>query len=118
METRTGPERWDERVARDVLAAWRKSGESAREFGRARGIDPQRLHWWRKKLERPAARPRRRRGPRATAIRLVPAVVTDAGVAPASVVVRIGVVRIDVVDSARVAASWIAELIGALDRRG
>jgi hypothetical protein len=36
--------------ARGVLEAWRRSGLSIEAFARGRGLVPQRLHWWRKKL--------------------------------------------------------------------
>jgi hypothetical protein len=41
---------WTEVEARGVLVAWRKSGMSVEAYARARGIVPQRLHWWRKRL--------------------------------------------------------------------
>jgi hypothetical protein len=42
---------WSEHEARGVLAAWRKSGLSIEKFGAERGITPQRIRWWKKKLE-------------------------------------------------------------------
>ena len=33
-----------------MLEAWRRSGLSVEAFARGRGLVPQRLHWWRKKL--------------------------------------------------------------------
>jgi hypothetical protein len=36
--------------ARGVLEAWRKSGQSLEAYARGRGLVPQRLHWWKKKL--------------------------------------------------------------------
>jgi hypothetical protein len=41
---------WTEVEARSVLEAWRRSGLSIEAFARGRGLVPQRLHWWRKKL--------------------------------------------------------------------
>lgn len=41
---------WTEIEARGVIAAWRKSGLSTIDFARERGIVPQRIYWWRKKL--------------------------------------------------------------------
>lgn len=37
--------------ARAVIAAWKKSGHSVEQFAQERGLVPQRLYWWRKKLE-------------------------------------------------------------------
>ena len=42
---------WSELEARSVLAAWRASGVSVERFATARGLVPQRLRWWKKKLE-------------------------------------------------------------------
>jgi hypothetical protein len=41
---------WTEVEARSVLAAWKRSGLSVEKFARARGLVPQRLYWWKKKL--------------------------------------------------------------------
>ena len=41
---------WTEVEARGVIDAWRKSGLSTIDFARERGIVPQRIYWWRKKL--------------------------------------------------------------------
>lgn len=42
---------WSEHEARGVLAAWRKSGMSIEKFGKERAITPQRIRWWKKKLD-------------------------------------------------------------------
>jgi transposase-like protein len=42
---------WTEVEGRAVIAAWRKSGLSTVEYAREHGIVPQRLYWWRHKLE-------------------------------------------------------------------
>lgn len=41
---------WSEVEARGVLEAWRRSGLPLERFARGRGLVPQRLHWWRRKL--------------------------------------------------------------------
>ena len=43
--------RWSEHEARGVLAAWRKSGLTLQRFARERGLVPQRLRSWRRRLE-------------------------------------------------------------------
>lgn len=45
---------WSEHEARAVIAAWRRSGQSVERFATSKGIVPQRIYWWRKKLEQPA----------------------------------------------------------------
>lgn len=42
---------WTEVEARGVLSAWRKSGLSVEKFAHERGLVPQRIYHWRKKLE-------------------------------------------------------------------
>ena len=42
---------WSEHEARGVLSAWRKSGQTLEGFAKERGLVPQRLRWWRNKLE-------------------------------------------------------------------
>jgi transposase-like protein len=44
---------WSEHEARAVIAAWRRSGLSVEKFAEQRGLVPQRIYWWRKKLEQP-----------------------------------------------------------------
>jgi hypothetical protein len=43
--------RWSEHEARGVLSAWRKSGLTLERFAKDRGLVPQRIRNWRKKLE-------------------------------------------------------------------
>lgn len=45
---------WSEHEARGVLAAWRKSGLSIEKFAKERALTPQRIRWWKKKLENDA----------------------------------------------------------------
>jgi hypothetical protein len=46
--------RWTEQDARRVLEELDKSGETVAGFALRRGLVPQRLFWWRKRLERVA----------------------------------------------------------------
>jgi hypothetical protein len=41
---------WTEVEARSVLDALKRSGLSIEKFARSRGLTPQRLYWWKKKL--------------------------------------------------------------------
>ena len=50
---------WTEVEARAVLAALAKSGLPLERFARDRGITPQRVYWWKKKL---AEKPEPKRG--------------------------------------------------------
>ncbi len=42
---------WSEHEARGVLVAWSKSGQSLERFAKERGLVPQRIRWWKAKLE-------------------------------------------------------------------
>jgi hypothetical protein len=42
---------WSEHEARSVLLAWRKSGLSIERFAKERCLTPQRVRWWKNKLE-------------------------------------------------------------------
>jgi len=42
--------RWTEQDAREVLAALETSGKSVRAFALERGLDPQRIYAWRRRL--------------------------------------------------------------------
>ncbi len=42
---------WSEHEARGVLSAWRKSGQPLERFAKERGLVPQRMRWWKTKLE-------------------------------------------------------------------
>jgi transposase-like protein len=98
--------RWTESEARAALAVWRSSGETMAAFARRHDIDPQRIGWWRDRLEEPAAA-------------LVPVTVTSPGLAAdySAVRVRVEGVEIDVIDPGCVTPQWLAELI-SLARRG
>ncbi len=50
---------WSEVEARGVLESWRRSGLPLERFARQRGFVPQRLRWWRRKLERQDHQPGR-----------------------------------------------------------
>jgi hypothetical protein len=41
---------WTEVEARGVLEAWKRSGQGLERYARSRGLVPQRLYWWKRKL--------------------------------------------------------------------
>jgi hypothetical protein len=45
--------RWSVAEAQRVLEEQRRSGLSDRAFAKRKGLDPQRLWWWRKRIEAP-----------------------------------------------------------------
>ena len=98
---------WTEADARRVLADWERSGDSLEAFARSRGLVPQRLAWWRKRLR--AARPET-----STALTFVPAAVIGAATVDPAAVIRLPygiVIEIDGVSPA-----WVAALARELTR--
>jgi len=111
--------RWTERQGRKVVAAWRRSGLTAREFARRHKMNPQRLSWWRKRLGESSTR--EGTGRRETSlISLVPGEVCMQ--APASAALSLAVMRlpcgisIEFADAGAVSAGWVASLVCALSR--
>jgi hypothetical protein len=101
--------RWRAAAARRVLARWRASGLSASAFARANGLaNPQRLTWWRKRLEKSDA------GALAP-LTFIPAEVS--GAAAAAVVRLPGDVVLEVAAPSAVPASWVAALATELKRQ-
>jgi hypothetical protein len=106
---------WNEAEAQQVLDAWDASGESGAGFARRLGIDPQRLHWWRRRLGR---RTEKSRSMATTSPAFIPVVIGAGDRAAEGVAVLVvdadGGVRIEVrqVDSGT--ASWVAVLLTAM----
>ena len=110
---RSSPSRriqWTESDARRVLAEWERSGHTLEAFARSRGLVPQRLAWWRKRLRAS------RSGMRA-ALTLIPATVIDAtAVAPAGPAAMIRLAHGIVIEVDVASPSWIAALARELAR--
>jgi transposase-like protein len=98
---------WTEADARRVLAEWERSGDSLEAFARSRGLVPQRLAWWRKRLR--AARPQT-----TTALTFIPAAVIGAAIAHPAAVIRLpnGMV----IELEGVSPTWVAALARELTR--
>jgi hypothetical protein len=111
---RSSPSRrthWTEADARRVLADWERSGHTLEAFARSRGLVPQRLAWWKKRL-------RTTRPETSAVLTFVPATVVDAAVESAShaeALIRLpGGVVIEF--AAGVSPIWIASLARELAR--
>ena len=61
---------WSEVEARGVLEAWRRSGMLLEPYARQRGLVPQRLRWWKDKLEAAEARNALRSAPAVLPVRV------------------------------------------------
>lgn len=93
---------WTEEDARRLLDELERSGMGLWPFARERGIVPQRLSWWRKRL--------RDRARASTAIVLAPAAIVEPR--GGGIVVRLpNAVAIDLGDAS---PAWVASLIGEL----
>lgn len=53
MAKKQTSKRWSTTEAQRLLAELDRSGLSDRAFAKKKGFDPQRLWWWRKRLEQP-----------------------------------------------------------------
>jgi hypothetical protein len=89
---------WTQTDAERVLDEWRRSGETLEAFARTRGLVPQRIAWWRKRLGVPCST-------KPTALTLVPATVISAE--PVAMLRLPGEV---VLELSSVSPSWIAAL--------
>jgi transposase-like protein len=101
---------WTESDARRVLAEWERSGHSLEAFARSRGLVPQRLAWWRKRL-------RTSRSETSAALTLVPATVVDA--TAVSSTGRVAMIRLPhgiVIEIDGVSPAWVAALARELAR--
>jgi transposase-like protein len=101
---------WTEADARRVLADWQRSGDTLEAFARSRGLVPQRLAWWRKRLHVG-------RREASTALTLVPATVI--GDAPAASAAPATIIRLPhgiVIELEGASPGWIAALARELTR--
>ena len=104
--------RWRRKDAEAVLAGWKESGLSLSRFAAERGVNVQRLSWWRKQLER-TGRGGRGRPEHPAAVSFIPGVVSASR---AAVVVRLPRgVEVEVAEAAAVPAAWLAATVKALE---
>jgi len=105
---------WTKAEAREVLAAWKKSGLPLGTFARERGVGAERLRWWRKRLN--ATAPVKKRKKKAAPVRLVPAEISAPLVElgeEAAVTIRFPVTGpvVEIANVRRVPAAWVSELL-------
>lgn len=101
---------WTEADARRVLAQWQRSGDTLEAFARSRGLVPQRLAWWKKRLR---ISPRKA----STALTLVPGTVI--GGAPAGSADPAAMIRLAhgiMIELDGVSPAWVAALARELAR--
>lgn len=121
--------RWRKQDAREALEAQAKSGLSIEAFAKQSGIRANRLRRWQRRLgwrtskretgtSRVENRAAAAAGPGAGngGLHLIPAVAVGAEVTEGAVVVRVDGVVIEIVNTATVAAGWVASLVGGLRR--
>lgn len=98
---------WTEADARRVLAEWEHSGDSLEGFARSRGLVPQRLAWWRKRLLAP-------RREASAALTFVPAAVIGGTPAAPAAMIRTPDGIVIEIDGA--SPTWVAALARELAR--
>jgi len=97
--------RWNTETARRVLDDFAASGMSRGEFARSRGVNAQRLWWWRKRLAE---------GKLPKAVSFIPAVVASVREA-AVVTVRLpGGIELEVRDTTALPLAWVSALARSL----
>jgi transposase-like protein len=92
-----------------MVEGWRRSGQSMRAYAKQRGVDPQKLSYWRRALDRTTARAAEVEAPSGA---FVP--VRVVGVAEAEVEIVLGDVRVMVREGA--SRALIGEVVAALRR--
>lgn len=98
---------WTAADARRVLAELDESGQPLKTFARARGLVPQRLEWWRKRLRASSSS-------HPSSLTFIPATVREAPPSVAVAVVRLADgISIEVTG---VSPAWIAAVARALAR--
>ena len=104
---------WTTETARAVLAAQRQSGECLTQFARQHGLHPQRLFWWRKRLDEEDAAADLSRPLLVPVITRPAAPERQAGAAPLRL--RVGEVQLDFPDATALPPAWLAALVHALN---
>ena len=109
-----GGHRWTAEEARQILEEWSTSGETLNAFAKGRGLVPQRLWWWQKRLgerRRPAAEG----APVGTAPAFLPVTVRPlVGEAVLATVAIVGGLRVELHALDDASAIWVASLARAL----
>ncbi len=110
-----GGARWSADEARQVLDEWAASGESLHAFAQGRGLVPQRLWWWQKRL---GSKQRSRGTDRetiATAPAFLPVTVKPVEAEPVPATVETaGGLRVELRTLDGASAAWVASLVKAL----
>jgi hypothetical protein len=101
--------RWTRRHAVGVVSKWVASGESGASFARKLGVDPQRLFWWRRRIEEvgaesepPVARPA------FLPVVAAPSIVISR---PPIAVTMVDGTRVEVWELDAASAGWVASMI-------
>lgn len=115
MDKRNKTARWTGATAKRILDEWAASGESLGAFSRRRGVQAQRLSWWRKRL---GWTPVARGSTPARTASLAPVTVVGGPQSPtmsAAATIELGhSIRVEVHTLDRTSAAWVATLARAL----
>jgi hypothetical protein len=103
--TKPTEKRWNAKIARRMLEAFESSGMSREAFARSRGVNPQRLWWWRNRL---AQRPSRK------TVSFIPAAVSHVQAADGITVRLPGGVAVEAKAAAALPVEWVTALAQSL----
>lgn len=101
--------RWNYEQGKQVIEEWRQSGLSMSAFARERGLNTQRLYYWRERVEGGGS------GASEGRSKLVPGVVVGVGGNGVSVELTRGVV-VEAATTANLDVEWLVRLVVALER--
>lgn len=106
---------WDPDHARQVLDELEASGESVTAFARRRGLSPQRLWWWKKRVGAPGRPGGGHQRPNALLATFIPVTVKAAEPPVCSASLELGGgVRLDLHTLDGNSAQWVARMVRAL----
>ena len=108
-------QRWTAAKAQEVIAEWKQSGQSMTVFCQQRGIQPERLGRWRRRLAQTSAP--QEKGKELAAGGWVEAVISGAGASIGSTAVVVQLRsgdRIEIAVPTRVDAAWLSKLVCGL----
>lgn len=111
-----GSRRWTEDEGRRVIEAWRASGKAVPAFAKASGFAPQRVYWWRDRLDQGAKADGIAPAPAPAFVPVIVRSTKTASTASAAVTVcmRDGT-RVEVTQLDAASAAWVATLVRSFE---
>lgn len=107
--------KWTKKQGREVIRQWRRSGQSMSAFAHEKGLNTQRLRYWRDRLQDEEVSTEGVTGSTGRDQKLVPGLVVDVGSkGELSIVLPQGIV-LEARSCTDVDPNWLADVVRALD---